>query len=207
MTRAGRGSPRPGASNVGAVPSAGPSGTSILFVCTANQCRSPLAEAIARHHAAGRPIVVASAGLIDDGRPTPERGLAAAAERGLDLTGHLSRRADVTNLRGWDVILTMSREHIRELVAADAGLWPRVFTVKQFRRWIEHSELPRGVALGTWLDVAAAGRSRFEAIGADPADDIEDPLHASMGVWRAVADTLDHEITAILDALDAPRDE
>ncbi len=95
----------------------------------------------------------------------------------------------------------MTREHVRELVAADHELWPRVFTIKQFRRWIEEHPLPPSTGLRSWIDTQAAGRSRFEAVGASPDDDIADPINSPPESWRAMARAMDAELAAILGRL------
>lgn len=181
-----------------------PNETSILFVCTANQCRSPFAAAIARQAVGTLPFVIASAGLMNCDRTVPPNGLQVAAEFGLDLADHRSRRADLSGLEGWDVILTMTREHVREIVAVAPGLWPRVFTIKQFRRWIESNPPSRRTRLGPWIDIAAADRSRFDMVGTSTGDEIDDPLHSPSGAWRGMARVLQGEIGAILAVLSVP---
>ena len=175
--------------------------TNILFVCTANQCRSPFAEAIARRKVGSRPFVIASGGLLKSGYPVPRNGLTVASEIGLDLETYRSKRLNLSDLGGWDVILTMTREHVRELVAADPTLWPRVFTIKQFRRWIQKHPPSRRAKLGAWIDMAAAERSRYDMVGSDPDDEIEDPLHSPPEAWRTLAAVLDSEIGAIMTAI------
>ena len=101
----------------------------------------------------------------------PSLGRNVAPEFGLDFDAHRSRELDLHDLSGFDLILTMARAQARELVAADADAWPRIFTLKQFARWIGDNPRPPRVALGPWLDAAAGGRPRATILGASDADD------------------------------------
>src|SRR5690554_6958078 len=123
----------------------------VLFVCTANQCRSPLAEAMARHEADGVPVEFESAGITMGGFPMPPAGVRVAGELGLDLRPHLSRQFEPSRLVEFDLVLTAERAHARELVAEVPELWPRVFTIKQFSRWAQGRELPPDEGLRGWL--------------------------------------------------------
>ncbi len=88
----------------------------LLFVCTGNTCRSPLAEVLARAEAERRGlgnVRSASAGTFaQPGQPAAARGIEVAAARGLDLRGHRSRELD-PRLASWaDEILAMTPSHL-----------------------------------------------------------------------------------------------
>lgn len=89
----------------------------ILFVCTGNICRSPLAEAIARRILEERgvtDIAVASAGTAAyDGAPASEGSYLVALEHGLDLSGHQARELTAQLVEEADLVLAMSRGHQR----------------------------------------------------------------------------------------------
>ena len=93
----------------------------LLFVCTGNICRSPMAQAIAQHilHASGRAdVAVASAGTAAyDGAPASEGAYLIALERGLDLSAHRARQLTRDLVAGADLVLGMSPHHVERATA------------------------------------------------------------------------------------------
>lgn len=99
-------------------PESVPVGTSfnILFVCTGNTCRSPMAEAVARAEIEARGwrhVEVASAGVAaDPGAPASAPAVAVAQRGGMDLGAHSARRLDRALVSWADLILAMSPGHL-----------------------------------------------------------------------------------------------
>ena len=94
----------------------------ILFVCTGNICRSPLAEAVARQTLRAHFAVadlstlglrVASAGTHGlTGHPATGETRAVAAEMGLDLSDHQAVQVDRAMLESGSLIYAMEIDHI-----------------------------------------------------------------------------------------------
>jgi protein-tyrosine phosphatase len=88
----------------------------VVFVCTGNICRSPLAEAIARRllDERGRPdIEVSSAGTAAfDGSPASEGAYLVALENGLDLSSHVSTPLSPEVVTEADLVLGMAPHHV-----------------------------------------------------------------------------------------------
>ncbi len=95
----------------------------ILFVCTGNTCRSPLAEAIARRilaDAGKDNVIVESAGTNAwDGSPASDEALLVGVERNIDLSGHRSRRLTPEMIEKVDLVLVMSPEHLTRVREMD----------------------------------------------------------------------------------------
>lgn len=95
----------------------------VLVVCTGNTCRSPMAAAAltAALGADRDRVEVLSAGTAAwEGQPATGPAIQVAAEAGLDLAPHRSRRVTPALARGADVILVMEREHARAVQALGA---------------------------------------------------------------------------------------
>ena len=92
----------------------------ILFVCTANICRSPLAEHLCRRLLAEKGLVgveVASAGVLARaGTPPAETALHVARANGLDLSGHRARPLEALHLGAGDLVLVMEESHRRHVL-------------------------------------------------------------------------------------------
>ena len=97
----------------------------LLFVCTGNTCRSPMAEAIARRRIAElgwSHVDVVSAGVgAFEGSPASSGALRTAAARGLDLGNHTSTMLTRQLADDADLILTMSASHLLRVMELGGG--------------------------------------------------------------------------------------
>ena len=172
--------------------------TTVLFLCTANVCRSPMAEAFLRSRADRwrLDLTVASAGFLDDGMVPPPEAVAAVAPFGIDTSAHRSRRCTAADVAGADMVVGMARSHVREAVVLDPTAWGRCFTLKELvRRGDSVGPRPGGEELDRWLARLASGRERTDLLGSAESDDVADP----MGGPQAAFDATARELAALVD--------
>lgn len=87
----------------------------VVFVCSGNICRSPMAEYLARSTATDGDVAFASAGIAAPvGRPPSAGAILVMAELGIDISGHVSTDAWEVAHRA-DRIYALSREHLLAL--------------------------------------------------------------------------------------------
>ncbi len=137
----------------------------LIFVCSGNTCRSPMAAAIARDilarelqiepdelEAAGLNVISAGT-MAANGMPASRQGVLALDEMGIDLSGHRSRQLERGLVDTADLIVVMAQNHQRLI-----------------------------------LDVQPSARDRVKTL--DPDGDIEDPIGSDTAVYKALAERM-----------------
>jgi protein-tyrosine phosphatase len=171
----------------------------VLVVCTGNVCRSPIAEGFLRRAfgaklGANAPRVASAGTMGWTGSAADPSSVAAAAELGVDISGHRARELEPAEIAGSALILGMAIEHAHAVVAEVPEARSRTFTLKELVRLVEslpevHETTPER-RLSERVD--AADRLRAQGFAGDPRDDgIMDPLGMSLEAFRAVATELD----------------
>jgi protein-tyrosine phosphatase len=183
----------------------------ILTVCTANVCRSPLAEAVLTQWAGTHPevaVTVGSAGVdAEPGQPMCPQSAALAHPGDPSAATHQARELTADLLAGADLVLVADRTHRSAAARLAPRCRPRLFTLTQaadlaeaVAAHLQRGELPEGApSLPTvpeerlrWL-VAEMDAARGVRAGLpDEADDIPDdhgqhPHEATLQQVRAAA--------------------
>jgi len=178
----------------------------ILVVCTANICRSVMAQAFLEREVAARglDVTVGSCGIRFDGEPASETVIGVRAERSLDVAGHRSRRFTPELLADADLVVTMERMQAREVTVAVGGLSSRVHTLGALVEWLGTNDVEGSPA--ERVARFASGRHAGDLLGSGR-DEIEDPHGRSKRVHRKAADRIEALCGALLDGLFGPAPE
>lgn len=195
----------------------------VLVVCTANHCRSPMAQQLLRRAAAARfgdgAWQVDSAGTNIPGPwPLHEYAAAVLATRLPTVAAHTSQQLSAAQIAGADLILTASRRQRGIVVRLVPGAIGRTFTIKQFARLCDavaplDGELDRepiGELGGSVADAGEAGRrlvaaaklarSSLQPVPGEE-EDLPDPMGGPLTDFQVCADRLQDAIDRILRPL------
>ena len=165
---------------------------SVLFLCTANICRSPAMELIARDLAGDADVVFSSSGTHahTGHRMNPVQ---AATIPHLDVSGFRSRRLRPEMLLGADLVLTAESIHRQHVLDDYAQLHRTLFTLGQFEAAI--AEIPD--LTGREL-VTAVGQKRQPA---HPELDIADPFRRGEKAAAAATATITGMLRVVVPRL------
>ena len=189
---------------------------SVLFVCTGNLVRSPIAleSARSRWSALDPSIRFSSAGTYAiDGAIPPEMAITAADQIGVNVRNHRAQALTPEMVHSSDLILVAERSHRAEIASMVPASSKYVFTLVQFARIatalqaspyaIANPVEDREAALGF---VSAVAQSReLSSIDGPDLDDIDDPFGRRQTDYDRAAARIDGAVNHLLSALRGSR--
>jgi RpiB/LacA/LacB family sugar-phosphate isomerase len=136
----------------------------ILFICTGNVCRSPMAEALFRRATEGRgDFRVLSAGLgAVDGQPPTQHSVSAMRELGVDISAQRSRALTVNLLQQADYIFGMTHSHVDTVGLLYPAAAEKTFLLREFDESLDPFEKDISDPIGGSYEVYVGCREQIE---------------------------------------------
>jgi len=134
--------------------------------------------------------------------PAADIAVEAAAGLGLDLSGHVSRQLDRDLVSSADLIVPMTRQHLREVVVLAPDAFAKTFTLKELdRRAAAAGPRDTGQPLADYLARLSEGRRAQDLMGESTEDDVADPMGLGLGAARDTATELNGLCARVASAL------
>jgi len=169
----------------------------VVFVCTGNRFRSPIAAATFEAVSAGVPVRVHSLGTLDlNAAPALAEALRLCSSYGLDLSAHRSRCLDGVRLDGADLIVGFEPKHVaRAVVEADARR-ERSFLLGELVEGLEAVTIPDepDPVSRARFAVALVNERRQRGEAGEPPPPIADPYGGTQHDYEQAA-TRVHDLT------------
>ena len=178
----------------------------VLFICTGNICRSPMAERLfLARVAAAAPVRAGSAGtsgLVGHAMDRPSASV--LHELGAEATGHVARRLTAAMAESAHLVLTAESDHRAAVLRLAPMAFRRTFTLREFARLGTSAAVPRPSPTADDLRTRVgeiAGLRGFTPPAEAGADEIGDPFGAPMAEVRRVGAQISDAVDAAISAL------
>jgi glycine hydroxymethyltransferase len=136
----------------------------VLFVCTGNVCRSPMAEGIFRHVSKGRrDMRVVSAGIgASEGQPPSAFAVQAVRELGIDISRQRSRQLTAELVSEADYIFGMTHSHVDSIFLLYPQAAEKTFLLREFDDTLDIFEKDISDPIGGSYEVYLNCRDQIE---------------------------------------------
>jgi protein-tyrosine phosphatase len=178
------------------VPGEPPTELEIVFVCTGNRFRSPLAAALLAKASGDPNVRVSSAGTLDLGAVSalPE-AIEHGRRLGVDLTSHRARSVRDVDLRSADLVVGFERIHVATAVVDAGAQRDRSFTLPELVDLLDTR------AASAREGIARANARRQNESGTSLPLEIADPLGKGRGAFREAAGEIDDLVAKLAAGL------
>lgn len=170
----------------------------ILFVCTANICRSPTAEYLARSRFGEDYWRFRSAGFLPSGRAPSDTLIRALGEIDVDVRRHRSYQLDRASLAAADLVLTMEGAHVQQATEIDPDSYPKSLPLREAAAALDDWD-GSAATVEELLDEVARERDPATYLGDDW--DVDDPFGRSLRVYRRTVAEIGDLVDSVLGRL------
>jgi protein-tyrosine phosphatase len=171
----------------------------VVFVCTGNRARSPLAEALFRRHSTGVPTTVSSVGTLELGdMPALPDAVTAGKRLGVDLASHAARHLSPGGLASADLVLGFEPFHVSTAVDEGRAMPSRTFLLRELVMLL--GAAPSGTDHVSHARVAIAGADsrRLQSWPAPAELVVSDPLGQPAQMMHQTAEQIDRLVRELV---------
>jgi protein-tyrosine-phosphatase len=169
----------------------------VLFVCTANICRSPTAELLARVRFGEDAMAFRSAGFLGSGRSCPKELVGVLGQNGIDASAHRSYELDADTVAAADILLTMEGSHVQKATMLAAEAFPKTLPLKEASAVVDRAG--GGIAIEDLLDRVNADRDPRQYLGSKW--DVDDPYGGKSKEYRRAVDEIADLVANVIGRL------
>ncbi len=170
----------------------------VLFVCTANICRSPTAELLARTQFGEDRNVFRSAGFLDADNTVPSELVRVLRDRQIDATAHRSYRIDGASIDAADILLAMESSHVQKITAIRPDALGKALPLKEAAKAMAEFA-PGPVALADLLGQVNQHRDPRSYLGSGW--DVADPYGRRIKAYRKAVDEIEQLVANVIGRL------
>ncbi len=170
----------------------------VLFICTGNTCRSPMAEGImadmAKKTKSDIHIETVSAGIYTISNSGPSsNAVEVMKERNIDISGHSSKRVSEELISDVDLVLTMTASHKAQIYDIFAHIEPKVYTLGEMAE--EVMETDHESHFNTDKEEGLQLEQELSEY------DISDPFGGSIQTYRECANQIESALKKVIKKL------
>ncbi len=173
----------------------------VLFVCTANICRSPTAELLARHRFGETTSVYRSAGFLEPDHTVPSDLVKVLGERGVDASAHRSYRLDTTSIDAAHLILVMESSHLQKVTNLRPEGLAKTVPLKEAAELVQAFR-PGSVTVDALLTELNRDRDPRSYLGGKW--DVADPYGRRLKAYRQAVEEIDQLVGLVIGRLAPP---
>ncbi len=175
----------------------------LLFVCTANICRSPTAELIARHRFGEDELLFRSAGFLQIEGGCPAELVDVLRERTIDATLHESYMLDEASVTAADLLLTMEGSHVQKATMLAPAAFPKIVPLKEaaavISEWTERGGAAGPITVEQFVEVLNRDRDPRQYLGTRW--DVADPYGGRAKHYRTAVDEIEQLVFSVVGRL------
>jgi protein-tyrosine-phosphatase len=173
----------------------------VLFVCTANICRSPTAELIARRRFGEDRLLFRSAGFLESGESCPAELVNVLRAREIDAAAHRSYTLDEESVQAADLLFTMEGSHVQKATMLSPEAFAKIVPLKEAASVISELTGRAGTVVTVEQFVEELNRDRDPRQYLGTRWDVADPYGGRAKQYRAAVEEIDQLVQTVVGAI------